>query len=95
MHKLPVGSGFVGLLFAGGSALIFILGFPSLWYFVALSTALGVGIAIIFRLASHRMSDRNKPLSILSAPSRKEKLVVIKLSEPPNFLRTLPNPFSA
>ena len=39
MHKLSFGSGFIGLLFAAGSALIFVLGFPTLWYFVALAFA--------------------------------------------------------
>ena len=41
MHKLPVGGGFIGILFALGSAVIFILGFPTLWYFVAFSAAFG------------------------------------------------------
>jgi hypothetical protein len=65
MHKLPVGGGFVGLLFAAGSALIFVLGFPTLWYFVAFSAALGVGIAVLFRTLNRRVSERGKPISIL------------------------------
>jgi hypothetical protein len=68
MHKLPVGGGFAGLVFAVGSALIFILGLPSLWYFVALSGGLGVGIAVILRLVNKGRSERLKPLSILSMP---------------------------
>jgi len=71
MHKLSFGGGFVGLLFALGSALIFVLGFPTLWYFVAFAFALGVGIAILLRIVNHRMSER-KPLSILSAPEKTE-----------------------
>ena len=66
MHKLPVGGGFAGLVFALGSAVIFILGLPSLWYFVALSGGLGVGIALILRLVNKGRSERLKPLSILS-----------------------------
>jgi hypothetical protein len=66
MHKLPVGGGFAGLVFAAGSALIFLLGLPSLWYFVAFSAALGVGIAVVFRLINKGRSERLKPLSILS-----------------------------
>ena len=66
MHKLPVGGGFAGLIFAVGSALIFVLGLPSLWYFVAFSAALGVGIAVIFRLVNNRRSERMKPLSIVA-----------------------------
>jgi hypothetical protein len=65
MHKLSFGGGFVGLLFAAGSALIFVLGFPTLWYFVAFAFALGIGIAILLKLASRWRSDRNKPLSIV------------------------------
>jgi hypothetical protein len=103
MHKLPVGGGFVGLVFAVGCALIFVIGFPSLWYFVALSAALGIGVAILLRLASRRSSDRNKPLSILSAPAKpatKESLVVLKPGKPGNLFRTLlfqalPKTFSA
>jgi hypothetical protein len=67
MHKLPVGGGFIGLLFAAGSALIFLLGFPTLWYFVAFSAALGIAIALLFRVVNARRSDRAKPLSIVSA----------------------------
>lgn len=66
MHKLPVGGGFIGLLFAGGSALVFLLGLPALWYFVAFSAALGIAIALLMRIASARLSNRAKPLSIVS-----------------------------
>jgi hypothetical protein len=72
MHKLPVGGNFVGLLFAVGSALIFVLGFPTLWYFVALACALGVGVAILLRLVNHYRSQHNKPLSILATSSEQE-----------------------
>jgi hypothetical protein len=65
MHKLSFGGGFIGLLFAAGSALIFVLGFPTLWYFVALVFALGIGIAVMLRVVSKGRSERNKPLSIL------------------------------
>jgi len=76
MHKLPVGGGFIGLLFAIGAAVIFILGFPALWYFVAFSAGLGIAIALIIRFVHQRTSDRNKPLSILSAetPQRRSRV---------------------
>jgi hypothetical protein len=67
MHKLPVGSGFIGLLFAAGSALIFLLGLPALWCFVAFSAALGIGIAALMRIVRGRRLDRTKPLSIFAA----------------------------
>jgi hypothetical protein len=72
MHKLSFGGGFIGLLFAAGSALIFVLGFPTLWYFVALAFALGIGIAVLLRVVSKSRSERNKPLSILAASEANE-----------------------
>ncbi|HVN21261.1 MAG TPA: hypothetical protein VMU05_20915, partial [Dongiaceae bacterium] len=68
MHKLSFGGGFIGLLFAVGSALIFVLGFPTLWYFVAFAAALGVGVAFLLKVLHERRSDREKPLSILAVP---------------------------
>jgi hypothetical protein len=67
MHKLSFGSGFIGLLFAAGSALIFVLGFPTLWYFVALAFALGLAIAGVLRFANSWRTTRNQPLSIVAA----------------------------
>jgi hypothetical protein len=84
MHKLPVGGGFAGLLFAVGSALIFVLGLPSLWYFVAFSAVLGVVIAVIFRLVNSRRSERMKPLSIVATNVRDESAVLPKQNQKPN-----------
>jgi len=67
MHKMSFGSGFIGLLFAVGSALIFVLGFPTLWYFVALAFALGLAIAALLRFANNWRTRRNQPLSIMEA----------------------------
>lgn len=72
MHKLTFGSGFVGLLFTVGCSLIFVLGFPTLWYFVAFSAALGVAIAVILRASSRRQSERLKPLSIFPENTKGE-----------------------
>jgi hypothetical protein len=95
MHKLSFGGGFVGLLFAAGSALIFILGFPTLWYFVAFAFALGVGIAILLRLISRWRSDRNRPPSILEAAEKVETPAVQVRKTPRNLFHTLPNLNSA
>jgi len=67
MHTLSFGSGFIGLLFAAGSALIFVLGFPTLWYFVAMAFALGLAIAAVLRFANNWRARRNQPLSIMAA----------------------------
>ena len=97
MHKLPVGGGFAGLVFAAGSALIFLLGLPSLWYFVAFSAALGVGIAAMFRLVSDGRSQRSKPLSILSTDDMDKRPVPPEQSRSQNRFDcpqgTLPVPF--
>ncbi len=68
LHKLSFGGGFIGLLFAVGSSVIFILGFPTLWYFLAFAFALGVCIALLLRVVARRREERNKPLSILATP---------------------------
>jgi hypothetical protein len=67
MHKLPVGPGFIGLVFTVGCALIFLFGLPQLWCFVAFSAALGIVLAIVFRLISQNRSERVKPISILQS----------------------------
>ncbi len=92
MHKLSFGGGFIGLVFAAGSALIFILGFPALWYFVALAIALGLGIAVVLRLTSGKMSDHNKPLSILTVPQKIEVQGSRRLENPRNLLQQSPVP---
>lgn len=68
MHKLSFDGGLEGLTFVIGSALIFLFGLPALWYFVAFAVALGLGIALFLRATRQKLSDRNKPLSILAAP---------------------------
>jgi len=65
MHSLRFGGGFAGLVFTVGSMLIFLIGLPSLWSFLALSTALGISVAVIFRLIARNRSARQQPLSIL------------------------------
>jgi hypothetical protein len=70
MHKLPVGGGFIGLVFAAGSALIFLVGLPALWCFVVFSAALGIGIAVLMRIVSTRRSNHAAPLSILSSADK-------------------------
>lgn len=95
MHNLPVGGELMGLVFAVGCAAIFLIGFPSLWYFVAFSAAMGIGVAILLRVVNRHRSERNKPLSILSAPAKPDNLIVLKPGKPWNLLQTSPRPFSA
>jgi len=74
MHKLAFGGGAMGLLFAVGSALIFILGFPTLWYFVAFAVAVAVGVAILLRVVSQNRSRRSQPLSIVASEATETRL---------------------
>ena len=49
MHRLKVGGGFAGFIFAAGSVLIFLLGIPAFWAFLGLAIGAGAGIALILR----------------------------------------------
>lgn len=95
MHKLSFGGGLEGLTFVVGSTLIFVFGLPALWYFVALTYVLGIGVAIFLRISSKRRSERNKPLSILSAAEKTETPVLMKQKRRQNLFHALPKPFSA
>lgn len=95
MHKLPVGGGFVGLLFAVGCSAIFILGFPTLWYFVALAFAFGIAIAVVLKIATPRLSDRGKPLSILTVDEKSKRPTAGKAKNNGNLFHAAPSPFTA
>lgn len=90
MHKLPVGPGFMGLVFTVGCALIFLLGLPELWYFVAFSAAFGIGVAFLLRLISRHRSERAKPLSILSVNEKTESAAVQEQDGPHNRFHAQP-----
>jgi hypothetical protein len=95
MQKLPVGGGFVGILFAIGSAVIFILGFPALWYFVAFSAGLGIVIAGLIRFFHQSRSDRNRPLSILAVEKGQEKSKRVTARDNGNLLHMIAGSSSA
>jgi hypothetical protein len=88
MHKISFGGGFIGLLFAAGSALIFVLGFPTLWYFVVLALGLGVIIAIVLKTIHDHTTERNRPLSIVEVPRTKEPLVFSRREKIPKQFHT-------
>lgn len=50
MHQLRVGGNFPGFVFAIGSALIFLLAIPALWYVVAGAIAFGLLVAAALQL---------------------------------------------
>ena len=59
MHRLPIGGDFPGLLFAVGSALIFLIALPALWYVVVGALAVGLVIAAVLQLI-HDKSDQTE-----------------------------------
>jgi hypothetical protein len=95
MHKLPVGGGFIGLLFAVGTAVIFVVGFPTLWYFVALSFGLGVAVALILKYVHQRQSDRSKPLSILTTNEQPVNSATARARKNGNLFHAVPSPHIA
>jgi hypothetical protein len=63
MHRLPVGGDFPGLVFAVGSALIFLIALPALWYLVVGALAIGLVIAAVLQIVRDKR-DGSKPLSL-------------------------------
>jgi hypothetical protein len=59
MHRLPVGGDFPGLVFAVGSALIFLIALPALWYLVVGALAVGLVIAAVLQMI-HDRSDESQ-----------------------------------
>jgi len=58
MHQLPVGSSFPGLLFAVGSALIFLFAIPALWYVLVAAVVVGLVIAAVLQLLQNSRDQR-------------------------------------
>src|SRR5215467_13286381 len=47
MHKIPVKSGFPGVLFTLGMMAVYLMGIPDLIYFLVFAVVLGVGVAVM------------------------------------------------
>ena len=60
MHRLPVGGDFPGLVFAVGSALIFLSALPALWYLVVGALAVGLVIAAVLQMIHDRSDDSQR-----------------------------------
>jgi hypothetical protein len=63
MHRLTVGGNFPGLLFAVGTALIFLLAIPALWFVLVAALAAGFAIAAVLQI-THRWPTESTRLSI-------------------------------
>ena len=57
MHQLPIGGDFPGLVFAVGSALIFLIAIPALWYVVAAALAVGLVMAAVLQIVRERPDE--------------------------------------
>lgn len=60
MHRLPVGGDFPGILFAVGSALIFLLAIPALWVVVVGALVVGLVIAAVLQLVRSRRTESSR-----------------------------------
>lgn len=58
MHRMKIGGGVAGFIFAVGSVLIFLLGIPAFWGFLGLALLAGAAIALLLR--------RRKALAMVS-----------------------------
>ena len=64
MHEMPVGGSFPGLVFAVGSALIFLLAIPALWYVVVAAAIAGLFIAAFLQVFHHNSTDETARLTL-------------------------------
>ena len=65
MHQLPVAGNIPGLVFAVGSALIFLFAIPALWYVLVAAVAIGLVIAALLQVVHQRHPDKIARLSLL------------------------------
>jgi hypothetical protein len=49
MHQIKFGGGFMGLVFTLGSAAIFLVAIPALWFPLLGSLVCGIGFALVLR----------------------------------------------
>lgn len=59
MHKLPVGAGAAGFIFAVGMTLVFLLKLPALWGFLVPAVMVGALVALFLHRA-HRSGSRKR-----------------------------------
>ena len=64
MHQMPVTGNFPGLLFAVGSALIFLFAIPALWYVVAAAGVVGIVIALVLQVFHRARPDETSQLTM-------------------------------
>jgi hypothetical protein len=60
MHRLTGGGNFPGLVFAVGTALIFLLAIPALWFVVIAALAAGFAIAAVFQVVHRKPTESSR-----------------------------------
>lgn len=83
--KLIVGGGFLGAIFAVGSAAIFLVGIPILRVMLPAAIVLGLGIALAFRFKRHKTPGAPWLLAATEGP--KDSIVVRGSASGPRTLR--------
>jgi hypothetical protein len=64
MHQLPVSGNLPGLVFAVGSALIFLFAIPALWYVLVAAVAIGLVIAAVLQVVHREHPDETARLTL-------------------------------
>jgi hypothetical protein len=64
MHQLPVAGNIPGLVFAVGSALIFLFAIPALWYVMVAAIVVGLVIAAVLPVLHQERPDETARLSL-------------------------------
>ena len=60
MHAMPVGGNFPGMVFAIGSALIFLFAIPALWFVMVAALAAGCVMAALIQIAHRKPTEVTK-----------------------------------
>jgi len=64
MHRLPVGDNLPGLVFAVGSALIFLFAIPALWYVLVAAVVIGLVVAALLQVVHREHADETARLML-------------------------------
>lgn len=64
MHQLPVAGNFPGLVFAIGTALIFLFAIPALWYVLVAAVVVGLLVAAILQVLHREHPDETARLTL-------------------------------
>ena len=64
MHQMKVGGNLPGLLFAVGTALIFLVAIPALWYFVAAAVVVGIAVAVVLHTVHRFYPEEQERITI-------------------------------